>query len=131
MDGAALELESRGAATVVELKGVRAHGKRLVLGIDGIDDAEAAQKFTGGTFYAPREAIHLDPGEFLDADLIGCALCDASGRRLGTVRGVGHYPGSDMLVVDGHLVPLVAAFVREMDVANKRIVVELPPGLID
>ena len=82
------------------------------------------------TLYAARERIELEAGEFLDRDLAGCVLVDPEGATLGTVQRVEHYPGSDMLIVGGHMVPMVAAFIRSIDVENKRIVAELPEGLL-
>jgi 16S rRNA processing protein RimM len=128
-DGALLELESQRVRDSVRITRARDHGKRLVLSIAGVEEVQSARQRIGATFYAPREAIRLEPGEFLDADLIGCVMCDVSGRSLGTISAVHHYPGSDMLIVDGQMIPLVAAFVRDIDVAKQRIVVELPPGL--
>ncbi len=56
----------------------------------------------------------------------------ASSRACGRVA---HYPAQDVLLVDvgarGAMVPLVSAFVRAIDVAAKRIVVDLPDGLLD
>jgi ribosomal 30S subunit maturation factor RimM len=49
------------------------------------------------------------------------------------IRGTG---AQDILVVDGaggveHLIPAVQEWWREVDLAGRRIVVELPPGLLD
>jgi ribosomal 30S subunit maturation factor RimM len=36
-----------------------------------------------------------------------------------------------MLIVDGRMLPMVRAFVRSVDVAAKRITVDVPRGLLD
>jgi len=52
--------------------------------------------------------------------------------QLGIVERVEHYPGSDMLVVNGRMVPMVKAFVRSIDIAKKIVEVGgLPLGLLD
>jgi 16S rRNA processing protein RimM len=60
-------------------------------------------------------------------------VVDVAGVELGRVTGVEHFPAQDMLLVGPAraMLPLVRAFVRSIDVAARRIVVDVPPGLID
>lgn len=120
-----------GTSQDVRLAGVREHKGRLLIRLPGVESANDAQTYVGATFFANRERIELEPGEYLDADLIGCTLFDASGKALGAVTRVEHYPSSDMLVVNGKLVPMVGAFIKSIDTQTKRIVVDLPAGLLD
>ncbi len=115
----------------VQLTAVRDHKGRLLIRLDGVESANDAQSYVGSTFYADRARIALEPGEYLDVDLSGCTLFDPSGKALGLVSAVEHYPGSDMLIVNGKLVPMVGAFIKSVDLAAKRIVAELPAGLLD
>jgi 16S rRNA processing protein RimM len=96
----------------------------------GVEDAEAASAYAGATLLAPRDSIELQPGEFLDADLAGCDVCGIDGTAYGSVERVEHYPASDMLVVNGHLVPMVAAIVRSIDIERRRIIIDPPEGLL-
>ena len=120
-----------GESQDAELTSVREHQNRLLICVRNVDSADCAQAYVGATFYADRDRIALEPGEHLDRDLVGCALYDTSGRGLGNVTAVEHYPSSDMLVVNGRLVPMVSEFIRSIDTAAKRIDVDLPPGLLD
>lgn len=113
------------------MRSVRSHGKRLLLRFDGVDDVDAAQAYTGATLLAAREEVEVAPGEFLDADLIGCEVFNLDGAAYGRVDGVEHYPASDMLSVNGRLIPMVSAIVRDIDVTARRIVVDPPQGLLD
>ena len=115
----------------VQLAGVREHKGRLLIRLPGIESANDAQPYVGATFYADRNRIELEPGEYLDDDLVGCMLYDERDNMLGLVTGVEHYPSSDMLVVNGKLVPMVAAFIKSIDTAAKRIIADLPAGLLD
>lgn len=115
----------------IEISAVREHKNRLLIRLPGVESANAAERYAGATFYAHRDRIVLEPGEFLDRDLIGCQLCDSGGKVLGTVAAVEHYPSSDMLVVGGKLVPLIHQFIKSIDTASKRIVADLPLGLLD
>lgn len=129
--GATLRCQRSGVSSPVRLTDIRAHKGRLLIRIEGVDDTEAAQEYAGAVLYAPREAVLLGEGEYLDADLVGCAVHGTDGSPYGAVEGVEHYPASDMLVVGGHLVPMVAAIVREIDPARRRIVIDPPAGLFE
>jgi 16S rRNA processing protein RimM len=121
----------QGELREVRIASVREHKGRLLIRLEGVDSANDAEFFTGVTFFADASRITLDAGEYLDRDLVGCELVDLSGKALGKVERLEHYPASDMLIVNGNMVPMVAAFVKAIDVASKRITVDLPAGLLD
>lgn len=129
--GATLQCRQGGSPSFVRITSVRPHKGRLLLRIEGVDDAVAASAFAGATLLAPREQIAVEEGEYLDADLIGCAVCGTDGAAYGQVERVEHYPSSDMLVVAGRMIPMVRAIVQEVDVRARRIVVDPPAGLLD
>ncbi len=110
---------------------VREHKGRLLLTIEGIEDADAAGALAGADFLAPREQLDIADGEYLDDDLVGCELLDTAGTSIGRVSRVEHFPSSDMLIVNGKMIPLVHAFIRSIDVGARRIVADLPDGLFD
>ncbi len=112
------------------IRSIREHGGRLLVAFAGIDDATAAKALAGATLYVEKSAIPLSAGEYLDDDLIGCNVFGADGRPYGKVERVEHLPSSDMLVVNGRMIPMVAAIVREIDLARKRITVDPPEGLL-
>jgi len=120
--------------TLVRCRSIRPHQNRLLIAFEGIDDPDAARALAGKTLYAPSETQSLAEGEYFDRDLIGAQLVDENDRLLGDVVGVEHMPAHDCLVVGPKraLVPMVAAFIRSIDVGRKRIVVaDLPLGLIE
>lgn len=126
-----MECRRGGDASPVRLSGVRAHGSRLLIRLAGIDDPEAAAAYAGATLWAARDDVELSPGEYLDADLAGCAVVGAGGEAYGTVERVEHYPANDMLVVGGRLVPMVSAIVKEIDLQTRTIIIDPPQGLLD
>ncbi|MHB8434171.1 MAG: ribosome maturation factor RimM [Candidatus Tyrphobacter sp.] len=129
--GATFRYEVRDGEGTVRLGAVREHAGRLLVLLEGVADRTKAQKFAGATLYAPRESVPLACGEFLDADLVGCAVVDVGGRSYGTVERVEHFPASDMLVVGGRMVPMVSAIVRGIDLAGRSITVDPPSGLLE
>ena len=123
-----------GSSRVLHLRALRRHKDRPLASFDGIDDANAAQELVGATLTIARDAVDLARDEYFDDDLVGCTLVDAGdGRALGEVVAVEHYPAQDVLLIGSQraLVPLVRAFVKSVDVRAKRIIVALPPGLLD
>jgi len=110
--------------------------ERPLVQFEGVDDANAADALVGATLAIDRADVVLAEGEYLDDDLVGCVLVDASGTTLATVVSVEHYPAQDVLLValpggKRGMVPMVGAFIKTIDVAACRITVDLPVGLLD
>jgi 16S rRNA processing protein RimM len=107
----------------------------LLLNLAGVAERDAALALRGCLAYArAAELPPLPAGEWREHELVGCAVEAVDGRPLGRVRGIWHTGAPDVLVVEAeggreHLVP--AAFLRAVDVAARRAVVELPPGLLE
>lgn len=122
-----------GTERAAQVAAVRLHQGRPLARLAGVDDATAAEALLGAELFIARDAAVVADGEYLDADLIGCALVDEAGTKIGHVVDVAHYPAQDMLVVGAAraYVPLVRAFIAEVDTAHKLIHVTLPPGLLD
>lgn len=82
----------------------------------------------GADLYVPRESLpELEAGSYYVADLVGLAVLDEDGVTVGFVRDVLPGPANDVLELDtGLLLPLVEACVREVDLTERRIL--LNPG---
>jgi 16S rRNA processing protein RimM len=121
---------------VVTLASVRDHNGTLLLGFEEVADRTAAEALRGALLEADVPAETGDPDAWYDHQLVGLAVLDPDGARLGAVVAVEHPPAQDLLVVqrpDGEqrLVPFVAALVPSVDVAAGVVVVDAPPGLLD
>jgi 16S rRNA processing protein RimM len=119
----------------IEITAVRSHKGRLLVRLEQAADMEAAQRFVGATLFAERERIdeYLAEDEILDVDLIGTMVRDASGKDLGEVLDVEHYPSSAMLVVGPRraLIPYVKAYIVAFDRGTHILTLDLPEGLLD
>ena len=128
-----------GTSRVLHVRALRRHQGRPLLAFEGVDDANAAQVLVGAALFVDRDVVALGEGEYFDDDLVGCSLVDVGGAVLGEVVAVEHYPAQDVLLIGPFdklrtgcaMVPLVRAFVRGIDVGARRIIVDLPPGLLD
>jgi len=129
--GAELEAERDGTRFPLRLTAVRPHMGRLLIRAERVDDADAAKALAGAILLAPRERLEVGAEEYLDTDLAGCRVLGLDGTEYGLVDAVEHYPASDMLAIGKTLVPMVAAIVREIDIAARRIVIDPPAGLFD
>jgi 16S rRNA processing protein RimM len=112
------------------------HKDRIVLKFQGIDSIATAQELVGAWVeIEAEEAVVLPAGMYFDHDLSGCAVVTSDGQKIGVVREVFRIPGNNQLVVDGPageiLIPAHEGICKEISVAEKRIVVELPEGLLD
>ncbi|MBV8147698.1 MAG: 16S rRNA processing protein RimM [Candidatus Eremiobacteraeota bacterium] len=130
-EGAALSCDVKGKRETVHLESVREHKGRLLIALDEAPDATSADRYIGATFYAQRDELDVAEDEYLDVDLVGCDVISVDGKQYGQVSRVDHYPGNDMLIVGSYMLPMVAAFIKSIDVKKKAIVVEVPPGLLD
>lgn len=114
----------------VALKGLKVHGDGLVIALEGIVDRTAAEALKGVLVGAPRAVLPAaGEDEFYWADLLGLAVVNTVGERLGTVAGLIETGANDVLRVvddDGgeRLLPFVAAVVLAVDRAARQIRVE-------
>lgn len=115
----------------------RRSGRNLVCRLSGVEDHTAALALRGEQIWTRRsEWPALPAGSYYHADLIGCQALDEAGALLGVVTAVRPYPQADHLVLGRAAapeveVPLVAPFIVALDVAAGRIVLRLPPGLLE
>ena len=112
-------------------------GGAFMLGVEGIDDRDAAEALQGATLLAARADLGpLEDDEFYVADLIGCAAVREDGTVLGQVTAVPNLAGQDLLALallggGEALVPYVPALVLAVDLEARRVVLDPPEGLLD
>jgi 16S rRNA processing protein RimM len=121
---------------IFEIESLRPAKKHLVARLAGITSRSAAEQLTNIKLYVPRERLPAPEGsdEFYHADLIGLAVVDRAGEKLGTVVAIHNFGAGDLIEVrqaEGEptqMLPFDEATVPEVDLAAGRLVVELPAG---
>jgi 16S rRNA processing protein RimM len=120
----------------VEIRQIREHGEGLVASARGIDDRNAAEALRGARIFVGRSSFPVaGKDEFYWADLIGMAVVNRQGEALGAVAGLIENGPQSVLRVqpaaqgDGkageeRLIPFVAAWVDDVDLATRRITVD-------
>lgn len=112
------------------------HSGRPILQFAGIDSISAAEPWEHAEILvAPDERVEPEPGAYLHEDLIGCSVVE-NGHALGTVDAIEELGGPPILRLctpEGRelLIPFARAICRDIDIAHKRIGVELPEGLTE
>ena len=130
MAGASPDLPRSGAVRVGDAlrEIVRAAGtqERPILRLSGAVSREDAERLKGAEL---RARVGLGEDEFWASDLEGCAVVDGE-QAVGFVRRMTALPSCEVLEVDRPdgselLVPLVHDAIRSIDVAGRRIDVDL------
>ncbi|MDX9718757.1 MAG: ribosome maturation factor RimM [Thauera sp.] len=112
------------------LAACRAHGKGLVAALTEVPDRSSAEAIDGFYIAAPREALPKPAeGEYYWGDLVGLAVENEAGEALGTVKGLVSTGAHDVLQLQEgegegsveRLIPFVAAYVLDVDLAARRI----------
>ncbi len=124
-----------GSDVPVEIASAWRHKSDWVLKFAGVDSIDAAERFRGADLWIPfgsRGA--LAEGDFFRSDLIGCCVLDnATGERLGIVKGWQQYGGSPLMEVKVGEREVLVPFGRAMcsvDLSARTIRVDLPEGLL-
>jgi 16S rRNA processing protein RimM len=134
--GAELFVSRAGKIETLTLTTVRFHRDRPVIGVQGVEDMNAATRLAGLELRIPADRLaSLPEGSYYRHDLVGCRVERETGELLGTVKAVEGDAGGSRLVVKTAagdvLVPLAVEICRTIDTAGKRIVIEPPPGLLE
>jgi 16S rRNA processing protein RimM len=119
------------------VESVRDHGGRLLVRLDGVADRNAAQALRGTVFIVDSQDLPPieDPDEFYDHQLEGLQVVTTTGTAVGSVAEVLHTAAGELLSVRTEqgevLVPFVSAIVTSVSLAEQRIEIDPPEGLLE
>jgi 16S rRNA processing protein RimM len=124
------------AATEHKIFRVRQNAQQCVAAVQGIETVEAAEMLRDQFLFVPSDEI-VPPrtGRYFVDDVLGCEMATQDGRHVGTIVDILTLPANDLWVVRNGknevLIPAVKAIVKEVDVMQKRVVIDSPEGLIE
>lgn len=137
-EGARLMTRAKdGTPGTLEVASMRMHQGRPVIlfkGIASMDDAELLAGTELRIAGDERDAQLLEHGQYFHRDLIGCSVVTETGDPIGEVRAVEGDGNATRLVVRSSRNEVLIPFADEIctvDVANKRIIVRPPEGLLE
>jgi len=111
----------------------RDHG---LLKLQNCDDRDAAERLRGMAVQVPlAEAMPLEEGEYYVYQIEGLTVLTEEGDCLGTIRDVLFTGSNQVYVTRGPrgevLIPALKTVVLDVDLDGGRMIVRLPPGLLD
>ena len=114
----------------------RSYHREWLLKFRGHDSREALEPYRDRFLGAPADTLPPPAGdEVYVHELDGFAVRSAAGEPLGLVTGVYELPNGLVIEVQGpkreFLLPYRREFVKEVDRAGRRLVVDPPAGLIE
>lgn len=114
----------------------RIHKNNYLVSFEGHQDINAVEKYKGLDVFATKDVELLDEDEIYYDDLIGCNVVDNTTKKIGVVVNVMETMAHDILVLKTltnkkAMVPYVDAFIEEVDIESKLIVIKNMAGLID
>ena len=118
------------------IEGVRYHKQFVLLKLENVDDMDNASLLKSSFIKIPKEfAIKLPEGSYFISDLIGCSICDKDRGVLGDIVDVIQTGSNDVYLVrmankKDVLIPAIKDVVKEIDINNKAVKIELLEGLI-
>jgi 16S rRNA processing protein RimM len=119
---------------IFQIESMRPAKDHFVARFSGVADRDAAELLANIKLYVPRERLPepAEPDEFYHADLVGLAVVDRSGQRIGTVVAIHNFGAGDLIELrpdagdQTEFVPFDAIHVPEVDVAAGRLTVDRP-----
>lgn len=119
------------------LTAIRSHHKFLLITLAGCSSMTAAEALVGSEVCVPETALpHVADNEVYHYQLVGMQVVTVQGELVGLVHEVMPLPSADICVVHGadrkeYLIPMVAQIIKSIDHANRRLVIDPIPGLLD
>jgi tRNA (guanine37-N1)-methyltransferase len=121
---------------VFAIESLRPAKDHFVARLAGICDRNAAEQLTNIKLYVPRDRLPEpeQADQFYHADLVGLAVVDRAGQKLGTVVAIYNFGAGDLIEVrqaEGEptqMLPFDEATVPEVDLAAGQLVVAAPEG---
>jgi 16S rRNA processing protein RimM len=120
----------------LEVEEIWPHKGVLVLKFVGVNSISDAEELLGCELQVPRaERASLEQGWSYISELVGCTVLDGD-REVGTIADVQSGAGEAPLLIvksgeKAYEIPYASAYLKLVDIAQRRIEMQLPEGLLD
>lgn len=137
LGSAFIEIDDKFKEFVVQ--SIRFHKKNLLIKFKEINSINEAEKYKNSFIYVSKEymAKSLENDEFFITDLIGMAAFNKNDELIGYICEVSDNGATDILSIESvkeknkhFLVPFVKDLVPELDIKNKKILINDIEGLL-
>lgn len=126
--------EQRWRPLVIEK--VQRQPKSLIISFRGVWNRDQAEVLRGKKIYLPVSQLpELEEGEYYYYQLIGLQVIDVHGEVLGKLTEIISTGSNDVYVVKKRdtevLIPALESVIKEVNLHEKKMVVDIPEGLMD
>ncbi len=122
----------------VEIESVKYHKGLAIIKFKEFNNINDILQYKEQFIYIDEEdKVELPEGRYFIFDLVDCNVYDTEGNKLGIVTDVLQYAANDVYVVKDeeknktYLIPAVKEFIIEIDIHNKRIIIDPIEGMIE
>jgi 16S rRNA processing protein RimM len=121
----------------VKIASYRRHKNFDLLTFEGLLNINLVEKFKGGILKIPES--HLTPleeeNEYYFHEIIGCDVFTESAEEIGRIQEILTPGANDVWVVKGKggkeiLIPYIKQVVKQIDVKNKKVIIDPMEGLL-
>ena len=135
-EGATLWTRSAAGEEHLTVASLRVQNGRPIVGFEGFTRIEDVERLAGLELRVPEALLQpLQPGSYYEHQLVGCTVETLAGDLVGRVAAVEGGAGATRLVMNGPrgeiLVPFAVAICVDIDVANRKIRINPPEGLLE
>lgn len=132
--GNTLYIRYQGNDIELKIASSRFHKNNYLVAFEGYQDINLVEQYVGSFIYGLKDETLLDENEYFYDDLIGLVV-KCGNRVIGKVTSIYNNGRHDILNIDydgkNVAIPYVDAFIKDVDLNNEVIEVELIKGLID
>jgi 16S rRNA processing protein RimM len=122
---------------IFRIESLRPAKNHFVAKFAGVENRGVAEQLANVKLYVPRERLPepAQADEFYHADLVGLAVVDRAGQKLGTVIAIHNFGAGDLIEVQRaaggptQMLPFDETNVPAVDIMAGRVVVDPPRGL--
>ena len=134
--GAIVWTKSKGGEQQLTVASLRVQSGRPIVGFVGFDRIEDVEGLAGQELRVPEDALHpLEANTYYEHQLVGCVVETTGGHAVGEVAKVEGGTGGSRLSINGPrgeiLIPFVLDICVDIDVAQKKIRINPPEGLLE
>jgi len=131
-----INVSIKGGRLIMDIEEAMPHQKYIVVKFKDINDMNAAEAIKGGVLEITRAQLTpLPEGSYYIFDIVGLSVYGSGGERFGEITEVLQTGANDVYIVDTGgkplLIPALRQVVKEIDLTGRRMVVDLPEGLMD
>ncbi|PEL10741.1 ribosome maturation factor RimM [Bacillus sp. AFS017336] len=114
----------------------RVHKNFDLLTFEGYESLNSVEPLKNGVLKITEDQLHdLDKNEYYYHEIIGCVVETIDGEEIGKIKEILSPGANDVWVIQRKgqkdaLIPYIEQIVKEVDVTNKKVKIELMEGLL-